>query len=769
MRRLRKSGVSRGSRRQRAASKSVERRYGRAASLVRLADPTAGKKRKWALIVAGAAFLLTWVCMPIYESGVDEAATERARKIAKKNTLPIFKLELKSYWAARDVFEQLSDPIRNSGSGDDAQRKAEILSSSTIKSYFRDNDVDRLIKHKDSFPDIQDGTLSVLKSVLSKGVKIAEAHSDTLPGILQTYYDAELTTRWDSVNAMEIYIRVPPDPDTNTNTDKDKIVKAEDIPDFDGAVISAHEQIDQLKSESLTPEVKALMKDILPSFLRGSFNLEYDKAATETRQEKAAAEVKPIYKTSAVKVSSVFFGTFLLIACILGSAVFYCSEIQIGSGPTAREWWAYGLCVLAALGALRVGSMILESPTLGVGIWVAFPALLLPVGTAAGLATILIGPAYGILTTLALSILAGVMSSISHEASLPQLLTLLASGFASTFAMLNIRRRKDLVTVSVYTTGAAVLVALAASALHSNIASWETLRVGGSALVAGFLSAAIIPLALPGLEFIAGSATDLELMDLSDLNHPLLERVQKTAPGTFNHSLNVARLAEAAAETLNENALLARVGAYFHDIGKINSPATANYFIENQKGGPNPHDQLKPTMSARILIAHVKDGVALGRDNRLPKATLDLIMQHHGTSLIRSFYHKAQQTGEKVDESSFRYPGPKPQTKLAAILMLADSIEAAANAKFQTTRELTRRDCENVVQEIVNNYAQDGQLDECELTLNDLRLLSEQFERTLLGMYHSRIQYPDDHKTGPDPTELSSEIEPSTALDNTSH
>ncbi|MDE0022525.1 MAG: HD domain-containing protein [Candidatus Poribacteria bacterium] len=762
MRRLRKSSVSRGNRRQRAASKSVERRYGKAASLIRINNPTVGKKRKWALIVAGASFLLTWICMPIYESGEDVAATEEEREIARKNTIPIFNLELKPHSAAKDLFEQISDPIRNSGSGDEAQRKAEILDNTAINSYFRDPTlVDRLIQHKDSFSYIQDETLDVFESVLLGGVRIAGDYEGTLLGILHEYYDPDRARRWSSVAEMEIEI-VPSD------TEKGEIVKVEDIPDIHEATESAHQQIDEL-NEPLNPEVKQLMKDILGGLFTNSFNLSFDKAATTAQQEKNAAEVKPIYKTSAVKVSSVFLGTFLLVASILGSAVFYCLEIQVGSGPTAREWAAYGLCVLVAIGALRVGSMILESPTLGVGTWVAFPALLLPVGTAAGLSTILIGPAYGILTTLALSILAGVMSSISHDASLPQLLTLLASGFVSTFAMLNIRRRKDLVTVSVYTTGAAVLIALAASALHSDIASLETLRVGGSALVAGFLSAAFIPLALPGLEFIAGSATDLELMDLSDLDHPLLERVQKTASGTFNHSLNVARLAEAAAITLDENVLLARVGAYFHDIGKINSPATANYFIENQKGGPNPHDQLKPTMSARILIAHVKDGVALGRDNRLPKAALDLIMQHHGTSLIRSFYHKARQAGEAVDESSFRYPGPKPQTKLAAIMMLADSIEAAANAKFQTTRELTRRDCENVVQEIVSYYAQDGQLDESELTLNDLRLLSEQFERTLLGMYHSRIQYPEDSKTGPDPTELSSEVEPSTALDNTTH
>lgn len=764
MRRLRKSSVRRGSRRQRAAGKGVEPRYGRAASLIRLTNPTAGKKRKWALIVLAASFLLTWICMPIYESGEDEAATETARNAARKKTIPIFNLELKPHRAAKDLFEQISDPIRNSGSGDNAQRKAEILNNTAINSYFGNSAtlVDRLIQHKDSFSYIRDETLDVFESVLRRGVRIAGDYEGTLLGELHDYYDPELAgSRWKSVAEMEIEILA-------SDTEKGEIFKVEEIPDFDDAVKSAQARIDKL-NEPLTPEVKQLMKDILAGLFTNSFNLDFDDAATKVRQEKNAAEVKPIYKTSAVMVSSVFLGTFLLVASVLGSAVFYCSEIQVGSGPTAREWWAYGLCVLVAIGALRVGSIILEAPGLGVQTWVAFPALLLPVGTAAGLSTILIGPAYGILTTLALSILAGVMSSVSHDASLPQLLTLLASGFASTFAMLNVRRRKDLVTVSVYTTGAAVLAALAASALHSDIASWETLRVGGSALVAGFLSAAFIPLVLPGLEFIAGSATDLELMDLADMNHPLLERVQKTAPGTFSHSLNVARLAEAAAKTLDENALLARVGAYFHDIGKINSPATANYFIENQKGGPNPHDQLKPTMSARILIAHVKDGVALGRDNRLPKAALDLIMQHHGTSLIRSFYHKAQQSGETVDESSFRYPGPKPQTKLAAIMMLADSIEAAANAKFQTTRELTRRDCENVVQEIVSYYAQDGQLDESELTLNDLRLLSEQFERTLLGMYHSRIQYPEDRQAGSDPTELSSEVEPSTALDNTTH
>ena len=605
----------RGSRRQRTADRGAERRFRRAASSMKTDNPSFSRRLKWTMAVAAGAFLLTWICMPIYERAKDEAATLEAEEAARKTTLPIYNLKLGHYVLARDVFSQIAQIFDTDESNDEAKLKEEILQNDITVHFLDEELVELLIQNRNMFRGIRDHTLDIYENILGKGVAIGGYGPGSLLGKLDEYFDPEFFKDGDSTEAQSIHV-------VRSDNRKKHVFKVVDIPDTSAAIEAAGTAIDDLKIERLNPDVRALMKKILGKMiLSGSGNLDFDLAATLAEQDKNAAAVPPVYSAKKVNASSVFFGVYLLMAFILGAAVLYCAEIRVGSGPSAREWTAFIICAFAAIAALRVGTWILDSPTLDIGQWVEFPALLLPVGTAAGLTTILLGPAYGILATLALSILAGIMSSVSHESSLPQLLTLLASGFASTFAMLNVRRRKDLVTVSVYTTGAVVLVSIAAAALQSNIASWLTLQVGATALVAGLLSAAFIPLALPGLEFIAGSATDLELMDLSDLNNPLLERLQKMAPGTFNHSLNVARLVEAAAETLHENALLGRVGAYFHDIGKMSS---ANYFIENQKGGPNLHDQLKPTMSARILIAHVKEGVELGRDNRLPKAGFGL-------------------------------------------------------------------------------------------------------------------------------------------------
>ena len=233
-------------------------------------------------------------------------------------------------------------------------------------------------------------------------------------------------------------------------------------------------------------------------------------------------------------------------------------------------------------------------------------------------------------------------------------------------------------------------------------------------------------------------ATNLTLLELSDFNQPLLRELSEKAPGTFHHSVMMGTLAEAAAEAIGANSILARVGAYYHDIGKTLRP---EYYIENQMDAVNRHDALTPQMSALVVTSHVKEGVELGRRYRLPQIVLDFIPQHHGTTLISVFYNKAlKQRGrkEKVREVDFRYPGPKPQTKEAGIVMLADAVEATAH----TLDDPTPARLEQVIDEIVKQRLMDGQFDECELTLRDLTKIKEAFLRILFGIYHPRIKYP---------------------------
>ncbi len=258
-------------------------------------------------------------------------------------------------------------------------------------------------------------------------------------------------------------------------------------------------------------------------------------------------------------------------------------------------------------------------------------------------------------------------------------------------------------------------------------------------LVSGMLSSFVAMMLIPGLESLFNITTDVKLLELSNLNHPLLKEMIVQAPGTYHHSLVVGSMVEAAAEEIGANPLLAKVMSYYHDIGKTEH---AQYFIENQKPGNNPHDHLSPHMSKTILIAHVKDGVELGVEHKLGKAIIDGIVQHHGTTLIAFFYNRAvEQCDEdhhEVAEADFRYPGPKPQFREAALIMLADSIEAAS----RSLDEPTPVRLQNIVKNIIQRKFMDGQLDDCNLTLKDLTLIEESFIKILHGIYHQRIDYP---------------------------
>jgi putative nucleotidyltransferase with HDIG domain len=254
------------------------------------------------------------------------------------------------------------------------------------------------------------------------------------------------------------------------------------------------------------------------------------------------------------------------------------------------------------------------------------------------------------------------------------------------------------------------------------------------------------------LEHLFGITTDISWLEASDLNHPLLRRMTIEAPGTYHHSLVVANLAEAAAEAIGANATLCRVCSYFHDVGKLVKP---EYFTENMSFERNPHDDLAPSMSALIIIAHVKEGVDLALKYNLHQRIIDIIQEHHGTSLVYYFYQRALQQHEDaraggkimklreddipdVREESFRYSGPKPQTRESAIVSLADMVESAS----RSLEKPTPQKIESLVNELIEERIIDRQLDECDLTLAELKVIAERFRFTLMMMLHTRIAYP---------------------------
>jgi putative nucleotidyltransferase with HDIG domain len=315
---------------------------------------------------------------------------------------------------------------------------------------------------------------------------------------------------------------------------------------------------------------------------------------------------------------------------------------------------------------------------------------------------------------------------------------LLSSGFAI-YTVLRVGPRMELLRAGLLIALVSAIVTFAV-ALIGGEALQSAVAQGGIGLANGLLSLMLAMVLLPLLENAFNILTPMKLLELSDPGNPLLQKLLRGAPGTFSHSMQVGNLAENAAERIGADPLLARVGAYYHDIGKLEHP---NYFIENQISRMNPHATLAPALSARILKRHVKDGVEIGREWNLPTEVLDMIGQHHGTTRIEYFYRKALDeavaNGTNVNESDFRYPGPCPRSKEAGILMLADSIEATV----KSLEKPTPKRIEDIVDLTIRRKLEDGQFDQCELTMREIHETGEAIREALIGFIGPRIEYPE--------------------------
>jgi putative nucleotidyltransferase with HDIG domain len=322
---------------------------------------------------------------------------------------------------------------------------------------------------------------------------------------------------------------------------------------------------------------------------------------------------------------------------------------------------------------------------------------------------------------------------VLNDFSLEYFFVHLSGIVAGVAALDGVRRRSDITRLGLKI---AAVNMLAVIIIHF-FRLWPVKTFGMNLLwaaVSGVSSALLVLGVLPFLESFFSKTTSIKLLELADFNQPLLKKLMMESPGTYHHSLIMASLAEQAAEAIGANSLMARVGAYYHDVGKLSNP---EYFIENQQPDANPHDPLKPAMSSLVVISHVKEGVALARQYGIDKVIVDSIEQHHGTSLIHYFYHRALEQDKEITTESFRYPGPKPQTKENAILMIADAVEAAS----RSVEEHTPGRLKDIVEKVINNKFTDGQFSECPITLHDLGSIAESMAATLGGIYHARIEY----------------------------
>lgn len=372
-------------------------------------------------------------------------------------------------------------------------------------------------------------------------------------------------------------------------------------------------------------------------------------------------------------------------------------------------------------------------------------AYLAPVAAGSILIAILLEAGLAFVSSVLFSIAASVLFNQNYPESLFDFhygLVALTVCLVSVFAIYKASQRSSILKAGMMVSLFAVFSLIALQLIGGEFVIREILLALSFAFASGILTAVLVIGLLPFFEIVFGILSPLKLVELSNPNHPLMRKLLTETPGTYHHSIMVANLSEAAAEAIGANGLLCRVGSFYHDIGKTRRPG---YFIENQSNTENPHDQIDPYLSKSIIIAHARDGVEMLQEYKMPKLICDIAEQHHGTSLLSYFYHKALKIAEakgeqdSVKEEDFRYPGPKAQMKESAIVGIADSVEAAV----RSMRNPTMEQIDTLVDKIVKSRLDDHQLNECDLTMKELDQIANTLKKTLLGMFHSRIEYPE--------------------------
>jgi len=502
--------------------------------------------------------------------------------------------------------------------------------------------------------------------------------------------------------------------------------------------------IEEFKNTDIPQEAKNMGEDIAFSAIKS--NMVYDSEATEKEQQDAMNAVEPvkisrnqilIEKGAIVTAEqrdllkdlgllvqdrranlSLLAGTMLLVAILEGILIF---AIYFFHRNLFENELYLSLLALVILSTL-VSSIAIK----------AISSYLIPLAAGSMLISILINPSIALISSFIMSISVGIMLGNDFVISMIGFL----GAVAGVFCTVRLSQRADL-TKSGGIIGLVDFALIAGIGLLNNDPFWTTIRQSSWGIVSGILSSVLTIGILPFLESTFGITTSIKLLELSNPNQALLKRLMIDAPGTYHHSIIVGNLAEAAAEAVGADPLMARVGANYHDIGKLKRPY---FFIENQLTSDNPHDKLNPTLSALIITSHVKDGMEIAREYRLPAVISGFIAQHHGTTLLSYFYNKAA-TGadQKPDEASFRYEGPKPQTREIAIVMIADSVEAAVRSMANPTPGKI----DGLIRQIIKEKLSDGQLDESDLTLKELDKIAGAFSRVLTGIFHTRIEYPD--------------------------
>jgi putative nucleotidyltransferase with HDIG domain len=662
-----------------------------------------------------------------YPGKIDEPKTRALQDKALESFLQVYDIQ-PQYWDERrrtlsEFFKELSS-VKELKDMDDNRRieklKKQIdvgLENSTLLSFLQED--------TGSF---EEKSLNVLNKLSSKII----SDKDTVGRISESQKE-EIVVRDEQ---LDVEAKIPFS-DLYTHDALKPIIEKELI--SEGA-----------RSEKLRSSLTNLLLSILPP------NLSYNQSETEARRRSLLEKTPPVYTQTLVKKDE------LIIA--KGQKVGRKHLVQLAQltkKDTGRAKISYsgGIIILLIVFIVMVPvylktyrrrifdetkNLYLLSIIIFFTIFMAkiitvspLPSYFIPIAVATMLIAILVDVGVSFMLSIMLSIFAAIIAGNKFNV----MVALLIGSTAGIYFIRGARRRSHVLKAGLL-VGLSKFVAICGIGLLNALEPDVFLKEGYWGIASGIVSAGIVMLLLPVFEFLFKITTDITLLELSDLNHPLLKKMILNAPGTYHHSLVVGNLAEAASDAVGANSLLARVGAYYHDIGKIEK---AEYFSENETGQKTAHEKLTPSMSALIIQSHVKDGVELAKKHNLNNNIIDFIVQHHGTSLIYYFYQRAlEKIGDEnvLKEEAFRYPGPKPQTKETAIVLLADAVEASS----RTLNDPTPSRIKGLVQKIINNKFIDNQLDECDLTLNDLNKIAVAFVRILTGIFHTRVEYPSDNK-----------------------
>jgi putative nucleotidyltransferase with HDIG domain len=668
----------------------------------------------------------------------DEKSTREKRAEAERSVLSVYDFDPSVLTDAeariRSAFQKGAPPPKGEKGPDKSlslNPRNEI--ETTLRLSFTSSEW-ALLEKKRFNPSISEAALKLITPVLKKGVI---ADKDSLDP------DAD----------KGIFIR-----DIHTRSDR------RDLPPFDFLDVKEARGNLRAQSEQFRPtlgiESTSLALKLAEHFLKP--NLTFNKDETEDRKMKARDMVNPVYfqvKRGEVilragdrvredhlsiinalrrvqersHVISILIGMCLLTFFLLASIYQFATKNIRKVAFSQKDMLFFSTALVATAAILKLFLMITD--VLGTA-FLSIPSsaylYLFPIAAGAMLVRIVINSEVAII----FSILVAYFSAVMMGNQLSLFIFAFIGSIVGAHKVAQCEQRTVILKAGLMVGAANTLMIFSYTLLSGNPFKMNFMADLVFGFLGGILASILVLGITPIVESLFRYTTDIKLLELANMDNLLIKDLILQAPGTYHHSVIVGSLAEAAAKAVSANPLLSRVSAYYHDIGKLKKPL---YFIENTGGGENKHDHLTPTMSSLILLSHIKDGLELARENRLGERVAHIIQQHHGTSLIFYFYQKAkEQASEPLNEEDFRYPGPKPQTKEAGLVMLADAVEAASRALSDPNPSRIK----SLVQRIISDVFLDGQLEECELTLKDLHKIEDSFTHILTAIFHQRIDYP---------------------------